>query len=627
MHDALNEARILLASLPMFAQGLAGKFGVTVTFDRRAGTAKTDGKRIILPQMPLPESDQDAQAAIQLARLGRGFIVHEVGHVRHTDFDVARGDLAVLNDRLLKSLWNAIEDPWQEDRLIREFRGARMQLDEMTEALIGHPNFYSVLTEDMDPMWLVSAYTLYMLRGGLRDQKAFDALAEASRPAVVNTFGEAFVSRLEVLVDVHGPKLDSTKSTLALAQRIKAAMEEEEQKKREEEQPPSTEQDQEEDEQSTSDADADGDADQDTDQNDDEQQGNGKSNKDDTDDQGSDDGSDGGPSSDEDDGAAAGQGGDNDAQADGGGNAQQQADALKDALSGYGRQVEDLSDAVAREIEQGCEEIEQNGVVGYVRDDPSAQVEMPEGGATNRALSTGHFDPTPALRQSGRLRMVMQNELQSLQLMREHESVRGSVLNQRKVHRTGSGDRRLFVHIDEVRRLNTAVFFLADVSGSMSGDGGVPPILLESQALYASAAALGSLTGVSTAIGTFPGFGMVQRFGERVTSIQGNFGLRAHGTTPMAEGILWASRQLLARREERKLLIVTTDGAPDNHGTARAQILACERMGIETMGLGIQLPMISTLFEKHAVISSIDELSGAMLSMVRGALKSQLQVA
>src|SRR5690606_4755431 len=103
-----------------------------------------------------------------------------------------------------------------------------------------------------------------------------------------------------------------------------------------------------------------------------------------------------------------------------------------------------------------------------------------------------------------------------------------------------------------------------------------------------------------------------------------HFALMHTGSTPMAEGIQWAARQLVTRKEERKILIVATDGAPDNVVSAMAQIAAAEAMGIEVHGLGILHAGVTSLFKKSVVISSIEELPHSMVNMVRGAMRSQL---
>ena len=613
--DALREARALLASLPLFAQGLAGHAGVSVVFSKQATTAKTDGKEITLPPLPLPMHERDADQANRLFTFARGFVAHEVGHVRFTDFRYLNAQADLRDDSLLKSIWNAIEDPLQEREFIKVFRGAGKQLDDMTEALIGHPNFYQPLTAQDTPKWLVAAYLLYALRAELRDQAAFRELAEQSRPALVEVFGEGFVTRLDVLVDVHGPKLGSTQDALDLARRVKQAMEEEQKKQQDA-------------------------ADKDTDDSNDGATDDGGGDAGDEGEDGDQDAADSGgsqgttPDADGDgdgDGDADADAGDTSVDGDQGGQGPADpsaaADALRDALDGNGRDLQDLGEALAQELKDTSEDIKRSGSDGEIADHDSAPVVAP-GAPARSALTRGHFDPMEALGQSGRLRALLSNELQSLQLLREEEAARGSVLNQRTVHRTSTGDRRLFLRMDERRRLNTAVFLLADVSGSMlTAQNGAIPIDLTSKALFATATALNGLSGVTTAVGTFPHFGMALNFGESAARNASNFALGTTGCTPMAEGVLWASRMLAMRQEERKLLIVLTDGQPDNPGTTKAQIAAAERMGIECMGLGICLPMISTLFAQHAVIQKIEEIAPAMLSMVRGALRSQLQAA
>lgn len=616
MNDALQLARNILAALPLYAQGVAGRYGVRVVFDPRITTPMTDGKTIKMPPLPLPAKADDAPAAERLAILAKGFIDHEVGHVRHTTFELP--DLSDMT-QLLKSLWNAIEDPRQELLLIGEFPGVRTTLDRMTESLIGTPTHYRVLEPDMEVNWLISAYTLYTLRADLRGQAPFGELAEQSRPAMVAVFGEAFVARLEVICATTGMNLRSTADALDMSREIVKAMEEE----HDAQQPPP--------EQPKGDEGEEGGAEEESG---DGQQGSNRGESgsktdagDPGDESGESDGADGstGGAAKEADESASHAGGCASGNGNGGEPTPEQiAQALDKALRGNGGDgVQDLGDSAAKEIAQRAQEITDHGTEGRIHDAPQV-IDMEKAGQPIEPLTSGSFDATAALLQSGRLRALLQNELRALQRQRTFEVGRGSSFNDRKAYRTSTGDRRLFLKTEERRELNTAVFILGDVSSSMSNGG---KIGVATEALFATASAMEAVRGVTTAVGTFPGFGRVLGFGESVRCKADSFALHPHGCTPMAEGILWASRQLVSRKEDRKILLVVTDGMPDCVGTTKAQIAAAEAAGIEVMALGIQLPMVATLFAKAAVIQSIGEITPAMMSMLRGALLGQLAAA
>ena len=84
----------------------------------------------------------------------------------------------------------------------------------------------------------------------------------------------------------------------------------------------------------------------------------------------------------------------------------------------------------------------------------------------------------------------------------------------------------------------------------------------------------------------------------------------------MAEAMLYALRELLRQRERRKLLIVLTDGSPDDFRTAMDVIDTAERLGIEVCGIGIDARAVTNLFLKSAVIRTVEELPKALFGLL-----------
>lgn len=99
---------------------------VTVIFE--GSQAKTDGNEIILPAMPL-----NADITEGTAQVIRGFIDHEAGHIRHTDFDL----LGKIKDKSLMKIWNSIEDIWLERNVREEYIGAEKNLRATAEFVSG----------------------------------------------------------------------------------------------------------------------------------------------------------------------------------------------------------------------------------------------------------------------------------------------------------------------------------------------------------------------------------------------------------------------------------------------------------------------------------------------------------
>ena len=618
--DALSAARVTLAAVPLYAQGLVGATRVRVIFDRSAVTARTNGTDIILPALPLPRNAEDVEGALNLAKKVQGFIPHEVAHCRFTDFEsIAERfpqGLVSPRDHLVKSLENVIEDARIEKKLIALYPGTRGQIDDMCE-LLSKEGWFNPCEQDAEPARILTSYALYTVRGLIRGQAMFDQLALESRPAVVARFGEGFTTRLDVLLENRAPKCTSTADVLQLADVIVDVLEDEEKKAEEESN-------------ANSDDSTGGDSNQ--------AQGDGQQDDGDGDDQagsgsGGDQTSEGAIADAAGDGAggAGGDAGDVDGTESGAAgttpSAQDILDAIKAARDGAEMHGEkDLGDVASAAIQAQVEAAVQRALddeddrLEYVRDSNASMKTIDVEGNPNRPRTEGSFDPSQANRLTQRITALMRNELQVLQRERTLETHRSGALNQRRLSRADSGDRRLFISTTEKKKLNTAVFILEDISGSMKGD----RIKLASNACFAGASSMNALKGVTTAVGTFPGYSLALRFGERAQAKKDHFALKDEGSTPMAEGILWAARQLVSRKEDRKILIVATDGDPDCKVSAAAQIAAVEAMGIEVHGLGILHTGVTKLFKKNAVIRSIDELPHAMVSMVRGSIRSQL---
>ncbi|MDV7400796.1 hypothetical protein RZS08_55785, partial [Arthrospira platensis SPKY1] len=79
------------------------------------------------------------------------------------------------------------------------------------------------------------------------------------------------------------------------------------------------------------------------------------------------------------------------------------------------------------------------------------------------------------------------------------------------------------------------------------------------------------------------GGGLSGAAGRPRASAQGVRGIRAPGGGPVRR----AGAELARRPEPRRLLVVATDGDPDDVEAARQIIARCRAGGIEVLGLGI----------------------------------------
>jgi len=195
--------------------------------------------------------------------------------------------------------------------------------------------------------------------------------------------------------------------------------------------------------------------------------------------------------------------------------------------------------------------------------------------------------------------------------MTKYRTVRqGRVVDPKRLHRIAVNDSRIFAHKDQRQSPNTAIHLVVDLSGSMGG--GKDAMALD--AAMALALALEPIRGVTQAITAFPGsFGLDDRVvkilghGEQVRNQVGYFAQRGRGGTPMTGALWYAAADLLARTEERKVMLVLTDGSPNHFASASDMVKKAMLAGIQVIGVGIEYD-VTGLFPVAIRITDVADL-------------------
>ena len=215
------------------------------------------------------------------------------------------------------------------------------------------------------------------------------------------------------------------------------------------------------------------------------------------------------------------------------------------------------------------------------------------------------------------LRTKLQGLLQSQVLRRSSLSRHGKLCGH-GLYRIAVHNPRLFLKNESVTGIDTVVHILLDISGSMTSR-----IELAGAACYSVALALTAIPGISVGVSAFPAdyeedvtatVSSLLRHGERVVN---SFGIEAHGSTPMTEALWWVLGMLSIRPEHRKVVLVVTDGYPDDPETAKETITAAQRMGMEVLGIGIDAPAIISMIPGSENITDIRELAPAMFRLLQ----------
>lgn len=218
------------------------------------------------------------------------------------------------------------------------------------------------------------------------------------------------------------------------------------------------------------------------------------------------------------------------------------------------------------------------------------------------------------------LRTQLQGLLQSQVLRRSSLSRHGKLCGH-GLYRIAVHDPRLFMQNESVTGIDTAVHILLDISGSMTSR-----IELAGAACYSVTLALAAIPGISVGVSAFPAdykedvaatVYPLLRHGKRIAN---SFAAEAHGSTPLTEALWWVLGMLSTRPEHRKVVLVVTDGYPDDPETAKETITAAQRMGMEVLGIGIDAPAISSIIPCAETITDIRELAPAMFRILQHAM-------
>lgn len=223
--------------------------------------------------------------------------------------------------------------------------------------------------------------------------------------------------------------------------------------------------------------------------------------------------------------------------------------------------------------------------------------------------------------------------LQSKEKRRVQHTRRGRRIDSRRVHRLAVGDTRIFKVEKEVKGVNTAIHFMMDNSYSMQDH----EIILELDSVLAMGMALQHNRRFNLAVTAFPGYSdydcsTLIRHGEPFTNEIGITTtrdmplVRGIGHTPLGQAIWQILPDILACKEERKIIFVVTDGGPTPAEAAEQALEDARNHGVEAyaLGVGVAEDAKATLYnlfgDSFRCIDSIDELADSVFELLEEAL-------
>ncbi|WP_409126697.1 VWA domain-containing protein [Vibrio parahaemolyticus] len=516
--------------------------------------AFTDGERIVIPTAN-PDDPHYQQIAW-------GYLAHEAAHIRHTNFDMVQ---KASSKPIRKALLNIIEDVRIENELAKDYPGTRRSISQVIEYMVDTQQMS--VPEQLEPASNLQAWLLFRLRCHFLGQKALTPLYQAVDERVRQLFPAAAMSRLSAMLTAV-PSLASTGEVLKLVDAIVAMLEDESR-------PPQDE----------SDADSGNDIGQDA--------SNDSNNSSDSQI----------PETDSSATADVAETGDSD-------NADQ-ADNLRQALEASAAQFE--PDTFAQVAEVLSEQAEGHQGV--------TPLSLPQ---AEQAMLGDEAILTLSASESAQIRARLRGMVQSSQDNRNHAKRHGLRVATHRLAASQAGESRLFIQRQPRIAPNAAVHLLVDISGSMGkpiGEGNRKYFHVANEAALALAMALEGIPGVVPAVSYFPGIHQEVSIAllpkQSVRHRAACFDQKPRGCTPMAQAMWFAANSLLAQKQKRKLMIVLTDGDPDDWAATHDIVDRCRRSGFELLGIGIQTRSVEKFFPQSIVINDVKDLKRELFEVTQ----------
>ncbi|GHZ91837.1 hypothetical protein VCSRO128_2976 [Vibrio cholerae] len=489
-----------------------------------------------------------------------GYLAHEAAHIRHTNFDMVQ---KASSKPIRKALLNIIEDVRIENELAKDYPGTRRSISQVIEYMVDTQQM--CVPKQLEPASNLQAWLLFRLRCHFLGQKALMPLYQAVDERVRQLFPAAAMSRLSAMLTAV-PSLGSTGEVLKLVDAIVAMLEEESR-------PPQDE----------SDADSGNDIRQDA--------SNDSSSYSQT------------P---ETDSSATG-----DAAETGDSDNSDQADNLRQALEASAAQFE--PDTFAQVAEVLSEQAEGHQGV--------TPLSLPQ---AEQAMLGDETILTLSASESAQIRARLRGMVQSSQDNRNHAKRHGLRVATHRLAASQAGESRLFIQRQPRIAPNAAVHLLVDISGSMGkpiGEGNRKYFHVANEAALALAMALEGIPGVVPAVSYFPGIHQEVSIAllpkQSVRHRAACFDQKPRGCTPMAQAMWFAANSLLAQKQKRKLMIVLTDGDPDDWAATHDIVERCRRSGFELLGIGIQTRSVEKFFPQSIVINDVKDLKRELFEVTQ----------
>ena len=654
----------ILNSLPLYIGAISNDLNVDVTFSGSGAYCAPVGSKW---QINIPLFDVDNAEARAAAY---AYALHECGHINYTNFAVLKDLINTQKSKseisLKKRISNIFEDTYIERELSKEYAGAYKRLSEMRTWLQDedekkNPDA-SNLPLSSQILNFIYTYSFF----AANNYTCYKALLDENEVLLVEQLGNDAV--LELKSVLNGVKqlassqdcMDLTDRVYDILEKLKDVIQDQQQQQQQDQQGgddseddtaqgDSDSGDSQDDDSNSDDSQSDysqsgGDNSQNNDQGDDSQSGDSQGDDHSQDDQGDDSqsGDSQGDDNSQDKNADNNNSSDSTNMGDQGyksddSTANQKSltqeqvddaiDALNDIISGNAELPNsDAGDALAEKLGKQSEDDQASGKVKASDYTTDSKVNS---AITYRSLKGNSLGAKTLHRIADTQSVFVRQRLQGLIAAKQRKVVSRKSAGKRMIGNAGTrmaqGDYKVFRQELTRKLTNTAITILLDDSGSMKNEKGQ----VAASATLALIKALEPINFVSTSVETFGTESSsnivykVKDFNESANQCADR--LSEHlayggGYTPLLTGLWSGLRSISQRKEARKILIVITDGEPDERPRCTELINRIRTsQGVEVFGIGIgdANTLVKPLFgEQYAVsIKKIDQLASEIFKL------------
>jgi hypothetical protein len=192
-------------ALPLMMGTYAHKFGLELFM--YGHYAYTDGKRITIPRVDLSNG--------KMMELAFGYVAHECGHVRYSDFELMGN---VFKNNVLANLYNAVEDVRVEYLQIRDWPGLEDTFDFLVKENFSQLlKTLKVFKDKKEISSIIAIYVCVYLRFNVLGQKSLLEILNSSKDILMEEFGENFVLTINSIIQ----NVEKDKSSKKVFERVK----------------------------------------------------------------------------------------------------------------------------------------------------------------------------------------------------------------------------------------------------------------------------------------------------------------------------------------------------------------------------------------------------------------------